>query len=92
MKMTLQHWKRWLKYFHPQVDPHFTFLLQNVHPAPQQQYHLQPQQHNQNQHHRHEHQQQHNHNQQLHHQNPYGNLITNTLPANTHLGTFFCFC
>lgn len=23
---------------------------------------------------------------QLHHQNPYGNLMTNTLPANTHLG------
>ena len=28
------------------------------------------------------------HYQQLHHQNPYGNLMTNTLPANTHLGTF----
>ena len=31
------------------------------------------------------------HYQQLHHQNPYGNLMTNTLPANTHLGTFFVF-
>ena len=31
------------------------------------------------------------HYQQLHHQNPYGNLMTNTLPANTHLGTSFVF-
>ena len=26
------------------------------------------------------------HYHQMHHQNPYGNLMTNTLPANSHLG------
>ena len=26
--------------------------------------------------------------QQLHHQNPYGNMMTNTLPANTHMSPY----